>query len=183
MVLSDQDIKRRIEDGSLVIDPYSEDAVEPASVDLHLGDEFKVAQQADIGIVDAARGDDSSIGYQEVGHYTVYPETLVLATTKERVEIPDDMVAHVLGRSSLGRLGLSVHQTAGYIDPGFNGEITLELSNHGPLPVRLDEGLRICQIVFEELSSEAEEPYGHEGSQYQEQSGATPSGMDFDRKL
>lgn len=183
MVLSDVDIIERIGNGSLVIDPYEEDNVEPASVDLLLGYGFKrvvqtdkwravdTAEPQDTGAYDFVETDDSVL---------IDPGEFVLATTKERVEIPNDMVAHVLGRSSLGRLGISVHQTAGYIDPGFNGQITLELSNHGPAPVRLHADDRICQIVFEELSSPALEPYGHDGSQYQGQQGATESGMRFD---
>jgi len=174
MVLSDVDIIERIGNDLLVIDPYEEDNVEPASVDLLLGSGFKRVVQTDewdTGAYDFVETDESVL---------IDPGEFVLATTKERVEIPDDIVAHVLGRSSLGRLGISVHQTAGYIDPGFEGQITLELSNHGPAPVRLHADDRICQIVFEELSSPALEPYGHDGSQYQGQRGATESGMRFD---
>lgn len=94
--------------------------------------------------------------------------------------MPDDLTAKVLGRSSLGRLGVSVHQTAGFIDPGFVGEITLELSNIGPIPVELTDGLRVCQIVFSALNKPAKNPYGGAGSQYQNQVGATESGMNFE---
>lgn len=185
MVLSDIDIIERIGQGSLTIEPYKEDNVEPASVDLRLGEDHKLVRaehiSGDSGIVDAASASDDGLIYEELeSPLTVSPGTFILTTTLERVEIPDDMVAHVLGRSSLGRLGISVHQTAGYIDPGFKGQITLELSNHGPAPVSLSPGQRICQIVFEELSSPALEPYGHEKSQYQNQSGATESGMQFE---
>jgi dCTP deaminase len=185
MVLSDRDIIDRIEDGDLVVDPYEPTNVEPASVDLRLGEDHKLVRAQGMlsdSIVDASSGSDDKLVYDDLAEspLVVSPGTFILTTTLERVEIPDDLVAHVLGRSSLGRLGISVHQTAGYIDPGFTGQITLELSNHGPAPVTLSPGQRICQIVFEELSSTAMNPYGHEGSQYQNQSGATGSGMDFD---
>lgn len=188
MVLSDRDILRRVRtqssSGELVIEPFEKDNVEPASVDLRLGEDFKRPRRVlnkklhEPITLDA---DEKQLQMEEMsGSVELKREDFILATTKERVEIPDDMVAHVLGRSSLGRLGISVHQTAGYIDPGFTGQITLELSNHGPAPITFKEDQRICQIVFEELSSPALHPYGHEGSQYQEQSGATRSGMDFD---
>lgn len=180
MVLSDVDIIERVGEGNLVIDPYEEDNVEPASVDLRLGRSFKKA------IGTTGNGVLTLAGSEEIDWRSMHesvilqPGDFVLATTRESVGIPDDMVASVLGRSSLGRLGVSVHQTAGYIDPGFDGQITLELSNHGPAAIRLEAGQRICQIVFEELSSPALEPYGHEDSQYQNQSGATPSRMNFE---
>lgn len=184
MVLSDIDIIDRIANGYLVIDPYEEDNVEPASVDLRLGDDHKLVRSKYIpdgnSIVDPSTEANDELIYDELeSPLIVSPGAFILTTTLERVEIPDDMVAHVLGRSSLGRLGISVHQTAGYIDPGFKGQITLELSNHGPAPVKLRPGDRIGQIVFEELSSPAINPYGHEKSQYQNQSGATISGMSF----
>lgn len=181
MVLSDRDIKNRIDCGDLVIEPYTEQNVEPASVDLRLGDDHKLVRRHYQRKPVDTSGDGNGLRYDELENPLVVPPSfLVLSTTLERVKIPDDLVGHVLGRSSLGRLGISVHQTAGYIDPGFEGQITLELSNHGPQAVKLEPGHRICQIVFEELSSPAERPYGHERSQYQNQSGATTSRMDFD---
>lgn len=184
MVLSDTDIQKQIAQDNLSIEPYEKDNVEPASVDLRLGTEHKLVRArgpASNNVVDAASDTTDGLVYDELeSPLIVSPGAFILTTTLERVEIPDDIVAHVLGRSSLGRLGISVHQTAGYIDPGFTGDITLELSNHGPAPVSLEPGQRICQIVFEKLSSKAERPYGHEGSQYQNQSGATESGMQFD---
>lgn len=185
MVLSDVDIIERIEDDSLIIEPYEESNVEPASVDFRLGEDHKSVRarylRGEEGIVDVSDDDNDALMYEELEPTLIVPPgTFILTTTLERVEIPDDLVANVLGRSSLGRLGISVHQTAGYIDPGFKGQITLELSNHGPAPVKLSPGQRICQVVFDELSSPALEPYGHEKSQYQNQSGATESGMDFD---
>ena len=183
MVLSDTGIRSHISAGNLTIDPYEADNVEPASVDLRLGSDFKKAQHNSIQAsrVVSLSDDSETLPWKDVTDSVVIePGEFVLATTKERVELSNNLVAHVLGRSSLGRLGISIHQTAGYIDPGFNGEITLELSNHGPSPVELRADDRICQIVFEELSTPASNPYGHEGSQYQNQSDATPSGMSFD---
>lgn len=178
MVLSDTTIRERIASGELHIDPYDDTLVEPSSVDLRLGNEFKVVTTTG-GVVDT-RDTNDTLDYTVVSDEVVLkPGQFVLATTAERIRLPDDLSANVLGRSSLGRLGISVHQTAGYIDPGFFGEVTLELSNHGPASVRLYGGDRICQIVFHELSTPAETPYGHEGSQYQNQRGATPSGMNF----
>ena len=183
MILSDADIIERVGQDELVIEPYEEDNVEPASVDLRLGGDFKIPERRRSNEYRALSLDeyDDHVEYYDIGgSVEIERGGFVLATTKERVELPDDLVAKVLGRSSLGRLGISVHQTAGYIDPGFEGQITLELSNHGPAPIRLEEGQRICQIVFTRLSSQALKPYGHEGSQYQNQSGATPSGMNFE---
>lgn len=182
MVLSDIDIIERVGNGDLTIAPYEEENVEPSSVDLRLGEEFKKVEHRDgFGIVDTNISNNAALEYTDInGQVVIEPSEFVLATTQEYVEIPDDLVAEVLGRSSLGRLGISVHQTAGFIDPGFEGEITLELSNHGPAPIRLYAGQRVCQIVFSELSSEAITPYGHKGSQYQHQRGATGSSMGFD---
>lgn len=183
-MLSDADIIERIGSGSLTIDPYDETNIEPASVDLRLADEFLKVQAPVTRATQTTvplDGDDPLV-YTPVEEVPVLlePGELMLAATRETVALPDDLTAQVLGRSSLGRLGVSVHQTAGFIDPGFEGQITLELSNHGPAPVELSPGRRICQIVFSELSSPALRPYGHEGSQYQGQDGATPSGMHFE---
>jgi len=181
MVLSDRDIIDRIDNGSLVIEPYDESNVEPASVDLRLGDDFKRALPVSSTDLDTDDYTGDEIQWHETeGSVEICPGDFVLATTHESVKIPTDLVAEVTGRSSLGRLGVSIHQTAGFIDPGFEGEITLELSNHGPVPLTFHAEQRICQIVFTELSSEAVNPYGHSGSQYQNQTGATESGMNFD---
>ncbi len=181
MVLSDVDIIERIGNDELVIEPYDEGNVEPASVDLRLGEDFRIADVGYSVPIDLEEMHGGEIHWdKQSDSIEICPGDFVLATTMERVEIPASLVAEVLGRSSLGRLGISVHQTAGYIDPGFQGEITLELSNHGPVPITLHKGQRICQIVFKTLTSPALNPYGHEGSQYQNQSGATPSGFNFD---
>lgn len=182
MVLSDADINGLIEQEKLIIEPYEQSNIEPASVDLRMGNDLKVVNSHySPGVpVDLSSPDGDEYIYEEVDPMVVHPGELYLATTREHIELPDNISANVLGRSSLGRLGISVHQTAGFIDPGFEGEITLEITNHGPQSVRLEPGLRICQIVFHEMSSTARNPYGHEGSQYQGQRGATESGMQFE---
>jgi len=180
MILSDVDIKERIDSGDIIIDPYDSSNVESASIDLRLGRDWKIVRRGGANIVDT-RDDSGGLSYtQKSGTVFLQPVELVLATTLEYIELPDDIAAHVIGRFTLGRIGVSIHQTAGFIDPGFRGEITLEMSNLGPATVKLYEGQRICQIVFTQLTSSAEEPYGHDGSQYQNQSGATESGMLFD---
>ena len=180
MILSDADIKQRIDTGDIVIDPYDASNVESASVDLRLGRDWKIVRRGGVNIVDT-REEDSGLSYTEKsGTVFLQPVVLVRATTLEYIELPDDIAAHVIGRSTLGRIGVSIHQTAWFIDPGFCGEITLEMSNLGPATVKLYEGQRICQIVFTQLSGPVDQPYGHTGSQYQDQSGATESGMKFD---
>jgi len=181
MVLSDIDIIEQVASYGLEINPYNEDNVEPASVDLRLGEEFHRADPSRSQPIDLSDPTGNEIDWvTQRDNIEICPNDFVLATTLEKVSIPDYLVAQVEGRSSTGRVGVSVHQTAGYIDPGFEGQITLELTNHGPVPVTVQKGLRICQIVFTKLSSPSIEPYGHEGSQYQGQSGATKSGMSFD---
>lgn len=179
MILSDTDITNRIENGELYIDPYTSDNVEPASVDLRLSHSFK--KPVATGQIIDTRGNTEQ-EYREFNADSVIlePEESILAETMERIILPADLCADVVGRSSLGRLFVSVHETAGFGDPGFSGTITLEMTNDNPNPIRLHEGDRICQIIFKEMTSAVAKPYGHEGSQYQNQSGATQSGMSFD---
>lgn len=179
MVLSDVDIIHRIKEGDLVVDPYDESNVEPASLDIRLGTSFK--EPIETGRIVDTHADEGQ-PYREFAADSIVlePGDAILGTTYEHIEIPDDLCANADGRSSLGRLFVSVHQTAGFCDPGYKGEVTLEITNANPNPIRLHSGDRICQLVFRELSSPARRPYGHEGSQYQNQSGATESGMKFD---
>lgn len=182
MVLSDTEILKRIENGSLDISPLDTSNIEPASVDLRLGRDHKlVTSLGDSNPVDVSSASNTP-QYEELqpSPLIVPPGEFILTTTMERVTIPRNLVATVVGRSSLGRLGISVHQTAGFVDPSFCGQITLELSNHGPSAVKLEPGHRICQIVFEEVTGDVDEEYGHSGSNYQNQSGATPSSLDFE---
>lgn len=183
MVLSDVDIIKRVGNGSLEIEPYKEINVGPASLDLRLSNQFKKASEphvyGDTGTVPISLSDDTGIDWtKQSGEITLSRDEFVLASTLETISMPDDLTAQILGRSSFGRLGISVHQTAGFIDPGFKGQITLELSNHGPRPVKLQAGQRVCQIVFTELSCSAMSPY-NKNSTYQNQSGPTESNMEF----
>ncbi|MCK5698428.1 MAG: dCTP deaminase [Candidatus Aenigmarchaeota archaeon] len=199
MVLSDRDIKERLKKGDLVIKGIDIDAqVGPSSVDLRLGDRFRMFKMSDHSMIDPAdyhdklikKWDDGKTKVEECTYTRLYvstkpfilhPGEFVLASLKEYIQIPDDLVGRLEGRSSLGRLGLMVHSTAGYVDPGFCGHLTLELANVGKLPVKLYPGMRICQIVFQDMTSPAEVPYGKKkGSKYQDESGATQSRINID---
>jgi dCTP deaminase len=183
MILSDRDILARLAEGDLVVEPLSDvdTQVQPASVDLRLGSEFLEFRRTNIPCIHptSEREVDEYVAetYVEAGEeFILHPGDFVLGTTVERVEIPDDLVAHVEGRSSLGRLAIVVHATAGLADPGYSGQITLELSNLGSAPVALTPGMRISQLTFTELSSPADRPYGADrGSKYQDQTGPQAS--------
>ncbi|CAI50674.1 dCTP deaminase [Natronomonas pharaonis DSM 2160] len=191
MILSDADIRRRLDEGDLAIEPLDDPElqVQPASVDLRLGREFLEFQRANISCIHptSEREVDEYVDetYVEEGEeFVLHPGDFVLGTTKERVEIPPDLIAHVEGRSSLGRLAIVVHATAGLCDPGYQGQITLELSNLGTAPVALSPGMRISQLTFTELKSPAERPYGAErGSKYQGQTGPQASRIQGDREF
>ena len=191
MILSDADILRRLEEGSLVVEPLSDPdiQVQPASIDLRLGREFLEFQHANIPCIHPNSEQETveyteSVTVDDDGEYILHPGDFVLGTTHERVEIPDDLIAHVEGRSSLGRLAIVVHATAGLCDPGYKGQITLELSNLGTAPVALTPGMRISQLTFTELKTPAERPYGSErGSKYQDQKGPQASKIQGDREF
>lgn len=182
MLLSDRDLEAALDSGRIVIDPIANRSVQiqPCSVDLRLSHRFVVFRPSATAFIDPELHDAStfteSIDIPEGGQFVLHPGEFVLASTVERVEVPDDLVAKVDGRSSLGRLAIMIHATAGFVDPGFRGAITLELSNVGRLPVALRPGMRICQVSFETLSSPCRRPYGvARGSKYQGQEGPTPS--------
>ena len=191
MILSDADILARLEAGDLVIEPLDdlELQVQPASVDLRLGKEFLEFQHANIPCIHP-NSQQEVAEYVEETHvdedeeFILHPGDFVLGTTKERVEIPPDLIAHVQGRSSLGRLAIVIHATAGVVDPGYKGQITLELSNLGTAPVSLTPDMRISQVIFTELTRPAERPYGEErGSKYQDQVGPQASKIQGDREF
>jgi dCTP deaminase len=183
MILSDTDILARLREGDLVIDPLADvdQQVQPASVDLRLGSEFLEFQRTNIPCIHPTREGEVSEYIAETvvddgDEFILHPGDFVLGTTRERVEIPHDLVANVEGRSSLGRLAVVVHATAGFVDPGYRGQVTLELSNLGTAPVALTPGMRVSQLVFTELSSPADRPYGTDrGSKYQDQQGPQAS--------
>ncbi|AGM11405.1 dCTP deaminase [Halogranum tailed virus 1] len=181
MILGEQEIIERVESGDLYISPFVEEHVEPASVDLRLGHSFTTIEPTG-RTIDTHDPDSFEARTFEVDTLELYPGETILGTTLEEVGIPSDLVGNVVGRSSLGRLDVVIHKTAGFIDPGFKGEITLEIENEGQHPVKLYPGDRVCQIWFARVNG-VETPYGEErGSQYQGQSGATPSGMQFDSR-
>lgn len=167
-ILSDKHIIEYLESGKIVIEPIEnpEVQIQPSSVDLRIGNEFKgfrIIRKPCIDPMDESDIDSymQSFFIEEGEPFIIHPGEFALATTYETVKLPDDLVARVEGRSSMGRLGVTMHVTAGYIDPGFHGKITLEISNIGKMPVALYTGQRVCQIVFETMTSPAEKPYGH----------------------
>jgi len=180
---NDTAIRAKHASGELVIDPPPEDIqFQPASLDLRLGNEFFVfhrplGRPEVIQPIDPEEGFPEKWGERIVADEFVLVDDFILATTLETVRVPADWVARVEGRSSLGRLGLIVHATAGFVDPGFEGQITLEMFNLNPRPIRLRAGMRICQLAFETMSGPPARPYGHPElrSKYQGQRGVTPS--------
>ncbi|MFA1610290.1 dCTP deaminase [Halobellus rubicundus] len=188
MILSDDDILARLEAGDLVVEPIDDldMQVQPASLDLRLGEEFLEFQRTNISCIHPNRESEVSEYVTETRvpegeEFILHPGDFVLGTTKERVEIPPDLLASVEGRSSLGRLAVVIHATAGIVDPGYEGQITLELSNLGTAPVALTPGMRVSQLIFTELKQPAARPYGVErGSKYQGQSGPQASRIGAD---
>jgi len=156
MILSDKTLKGMIASGELVVTPIDEKSIQPASIDCRLGDHFLIVEQNQMDIITL----DAEIKYREItsDSITIPPHSFLLATTQEYVEVPNNLTAFVEGRSSIGRIGLFI-QNAGWVDPGFKGRITLELYNAGSLPIKLQAGKRICQLVFCSMDQSAENPY------------------------
>ncbi|URN49888.1 dCTP deaminase [Methanobrevibacter sp. TLL-48-HuF1] len=190
-ILSDKTIKEYLEEGKIVIDPLKdEQQIQPSSVDMRLGDEFKVFKVIRKPYIDPKDEEDiaeymESSTVPEDEAFIIHPNEFALATTQEYVKVPDDLVARVEGRSSMGRLGVTMHVTAGYVDPGFEGRITLEISNIGAMPVALYPGQRVCQLVFETMTTPAELPYGHpkRNSKYMNQLKPESSRVKLDYEL
>ncbi len=179
-VLSDRTIREEIEKGRIVIDPLDDSAVQPASVDLRLGGSFRVFRNTSKPFVDVREPVDDLtelVQIEAAEPFVIQPGTFFLGSTLETITLPDDIVGRVDGKSSLGRLGLLVHATAGFIDPGWTGRLTLELSNQSQMPIALYREMRIAQISFLRLSTPVDRPYGSPelGSKYQGQTGPTPS--------
>jgi len=180
VLLSDRDLKAEIKAGRLVIDPYDESLVQPSSIDVRLDRFFRVFENHRYPHIDPAEEQDELTRMVEVGvdePFILHPGEFVLGSTYEVIGLADDLAARLEGKSSLGRLGLLTHSTAGFIDPGFNGHVTLELSNVATLPIKLWPGMKIGQVCVLRLTSPAEHPYGSAvyGSRYQGQRGPTPS--------
>jgi len=182
MVLSDRTIKEQLLAGRIRIEPLNPSDIQPSSVDLHLGESFQVFRNSRYPYIDPSR---EQVGLMEPVIATVeepfvlHPGEFVLGTTVERIVLPDDIVGRLEGKSSLGRIGLLIHSTAGYVDPGWEGRLTLELSNVANLPIVLMPGMPIGQISFSKMTSPVDRPYGTPslGSKYQGQSDTMPSKM------
>jgi dCTP deaminase len=179
-VLSDGTIRRLIEEDRIVIDPWDEALLQPASVDVRLGDSFRVFHNhrvTAIDLRDPPRNLTEEVVVPDGEPFAIHPGEFVLGRTLEAVAIPDDIVTRIEGKSSLGRLGLIVHATAGFVDPGFQGTLTLEITNLTRVPIKLYAGLPIAQLSFMALDRPAERPYGSAelGSRYQGQVAATES--------
>ena len=180
MVLSDRSIKEALEQGRIIIEPLGEDCVQPSSVDLHIDQYFRVFRNHSQRVIDVREAQEDLTELIDVGTETpmiLHPGEFMLGSTTERIAIPDDIVGRLDGKSSLGRLGLVIHSTAGFVDAGWDGHITLELSNVANLPITLYAGMKIGQISFFQMTTPADRPYGSEGlgSKYSGQRGPTPS--------
>ncbi|HEY2699076.1 MAG TPA: dCTP deaminase [Pseudonocardiaceae bacterium] len=181
MLLSDRDLSKEIEAGRLVLDPYDPALLQPSSIDVRLDRYFRVFDNSKYTHIDPSVRQDELTSLVEKDNddepFVLHPGEFVLGSTFEMLSLPDDLAGRLEGKSSLGRLGLLTHSTAGFIDPGFTGHITLELSNVANLPITLWPGMKIGQLCLFRLSSAAEHPYGsaEAGSRYQGQRGPTPS--------
>lgn len=175
MILSDRDIRAALASGRVKVDSREPLHIHASSIDLRLGNVFKLYEHSKFAILDPKNpetfsGNMRTITIAEGEPFIVQPGEFVLGVTQETLTVPDDLVARVEGRSSLGRLGIIIHSTAGFVDPGFSGTITLEISNLNRLPVSLYPGMRVCQIAFEQMTGPAEMPYNKKPhSKYQNQ--------------
>jgi dCTP deaminase len=180
VILSDRTIREELAAGRIVIDPLDPESVQPSSVDLTVDRYFRVFRNHTMGFIDVKEDQEDLTELVEIGPdevFILHPGEFVLGSTAERVALPDDLVARLEGKSSLGRLGLLIHSTAGFVDAGWDGHLTLELSNVANLPITLYPGMKIGQISFLRMTAPAETPYGSKGvgSKYQGQRGPTPS--------
>ena len=180
VLLSDRDIRAQVDDGRVVLDPYDAAMIQPSSIDVRLDKFFRLFDNHKYPFIDPATDQPDLTRLVEVEDdepFILHPGEFVLGSTYEQVTLPDDIAARLEGKSSLGRLGLLTHSTAGFIDPGFTGHVTLELSNVATLPIKLWPGMKIGQMCFFRLTSPAEKPYGTQayGSRYQGQRGPTAS--------
>lgn len=179
MLLSDRDIRQEIESGSVILDPWDPQMIQPASVDVRLDRYFRLFRNHKYAVIDPRENQEDLTRMVDVvdGPFVLHPGEFVLGSTFEHVTLPAHIAARLEGKSSLGRLGLLTHSTAGFIDPGFTGHVTLELSNTATMPIALYPGMKIGQLCFFRLTSAAERPYGQgaTGSRYQGQRGPTAS--------
>lgn len=180
MILSDRTIRECLDSGRIVIEPIGDNAIQPSSVDLRIDRHFRVFRNHTLGIIDVKANLEDLTELVEIDEdeaFILHPGEFVLGSTLERVVIPQDLVARLEGKSSLGRLGLLIHSTAGFVDAGWDGQLTLELSNVANLPITLYPGMKIGQISFQQMTTAADHPYGSAelSSKYQNQVGPRPS--------
>jgi dCTP deaminase len=180
VILSDTTLREQLAAGRIVIEPFDEGCVQPSSIDVKISGLFRVFRNHTARVIDVKEDMSTLTEMVEIdddGVFMLHPGEFVLGSTLERVAVPDDMVARIDGKSSLGRLGLIIHSTAGFIDPGFDGHITLELTNIATLPITLYPNMKVGQVSFMMMTSAADRPYGRgaSGSKYFGQRGPTPS--------
>ena len=175
MILSDKSIKEEIAKGSILIEPFHPECIQPSSIDVHLSSKFLVFNSVQHALIDVREKQENLMKMVDVKAdepFILHPGEFVLGSTVERVKMPRNIAGRIEGKSSLGRLGLLIHSTAGYIDPGFDGNLTLELSNVSPLPIKLYAEMKIGQISFSTMTTDVDNPYGSAKlkSKYQGQS-------------
>jgi dCTP deaminase len=182
VILSDRTLREQIAAGRIVIDPLDDHLVQPSSIDVRISNLFRVFRNHTRGVIDVKEDTTDLTELIEIPAdgsqpFMLHPGEFVLGSTLERIAVPDDLVARIEGKSSLGRLGLLIHSTAGFIDAGFDGHVTLELANVASLPITLYPGMKIGQVSFMQMTTPADKPYGQgaTGSKYQGQRGPTPS--------
>ena len=181
MILSDRSLREQIAAGRIVVDPLDESLIQPSSIDVRISNLFRVFRNHTAGVIDVKKDMAELTELVEMPDdgeaFMLHPGEFVLGSTLERVAVPDDLVGRVEGKSSLGRLGLLIHSTAGFVDAGFDGHITLELANVASLPITIYPQMKIGQVSFMRMTTPAEQPYGAggRGSKYQGQLGPTPS--------
>ena len=181
VILSDRSLREQLAAGRIVIEPLDESLIQPSSIDVRISNLFRVFRNHTAGVIDVKQDMAGLTELVEVADeadpFMLHPGEFVLGSTLERIAMPDDLVGRVEGKSSLGRLGLLIHSTAGFVDAGFDGHITLELANVASLPITLYPGMKIGQVSFMQMTTPAQRPYGSgaKGSKYQGQKGPTPS--------
>ena len=180
MILSDRSLREELAANRIVIEPLDERCIQPSSIDVKVSNLFRVFRNHTAGIIDVKEDMEDLTELVSIvpdGVFMLHPGEFVLGSTLERIAVPNDLVARIEGKSSLGRLGLLIHSTAGFIDAGFDGHITLELANVASLPITIYPGMKIGQVSFMRMTTPAENPYGSgaRGSKYQGQRGPTPS--------
>jgi dCTP deaminase len=180
VILSDRTLREQLAAGRIVLDPFDENLIQPSSIDVRISHMFRVFRNHTAAVIDVKQDLTALTELVEISEdqaFMLHPGEFVLGSTLERLAVPDDLVARIEGKSSLGRLGLLIHSTAGFIDAGFDGHITLELANVASLPITLYPGMKIGQVSFMQMTTAADKPYGSgaKGSKYQGQRGPTPS--------